>query len=211
MSLDGAPLKLSWIEDLFGRMTAIVGASMFTTVYAGADPEVVKAQWAEGLAILTVDEVKRGLVAVRTRKFAPNLGEFLHLCRPSLEPEVAWIEAEKGLRAHQEGHAFAWSHPAVYWAARAMQHEIRTANFAQMRKRWETVLAEWMAVRELPSIPDPQARRIAAAPAQAEVPGTDRHGAVQDMLHRVRRKLTGFSTAAEEREARRDPPGGMAA
>lgn len=206
MSPDGSPLKLAWIEDLFGRLTASVGSSMFTAVYAGADPEVVKAQWAEGLAILTVDEVKRGLAATRTRKFPPNLGEFLHLCRPALDPEVAWIEAEKGLRAHTAGEAFAWSHAAVYWAARAMQHEIRTATFAQMRKRWETVLAEWFAVRELPSIPEPQARRIAAVPAQAEVPGTDRHAAVQDMLRRLRRKLTGYSTAAEERAALQDPP-----
>lgn len=207
LSADGSPVRIEWIEDLFGRLTAIVGASMFTTVYAGADPAVVKAQWAEALATFTADEVRRGLAAARTRKFAPNLGEFLHLCRPALDPEIAWIEAEKGLRTHAAGEVFAWSHPAVYWAGHSMQTELRTMQFAQARKRWEVVLAEWMAVGKWPSILDPRPRRIAPPPAQAEVPGTERHAEVQAKLQAVRRKLTGFATPAEERAAAHETSG----
>ncbi len=138
-------------------------------VYASADPARVRAEWAEALAGFTGEEIKRGLAAARTRRFAPNLGEFLHLCRPALDPESAWIEAEQGMRAHAAGERFAWSHPAVYWAAREMQFELRSSRFDDCRKRWTRLLEQQWAARDWLLPPDPTVRRL-EAPWDAPVP-----------------------------------------
>jgi hypothetical protein len=196
LSADGGAIPIRWVEDLFARLAAILGGAM-SNVYASADPERVKAEWAEALAGFSADEVKRGLAACRTRKFAPNLGEFLHLCRPALDPEVAWLEAEQGLQAAGKGEAFAWSHPAVFWAARAMAFEIRSTPFAQVRKRWELALnTQWAAGQWLP-IPDPTVRAIRHDPAP---PAADprRLDAAMAQLAEARRRLTGFRTKAEQ-------------
>lgn len=152
-------MPAEWVEDLFGRLQAILGTAL-GNVYAGADPELVKAEWAQALVGFSGDEIRRGLAAVRTRRFAPNLPEFLLLCRPALDPEVAWHEAEQGFRAHAAGQAFDWSHPAVFWAGRDFAYELRSRSYAEVRKRWEVSLARWFAKRHYPEIPDPTAKRL---------------------------------------------------
>ncbi len=199
LSRDGSPIPIHWVEDLFDRLAAILGGSM-ANVYASAKPELVKAEWAEALAGFSGAEVKRGLAATRTRKFAPNLGEFLHLCRPALDPELGLIEAEKGLRAHRDGVAFAWSHPAVYWAAVGMAYEVRTTAYAHLRKRWDSHLAEHFARGEWGEIPNPTATRVgyaSVATHQDAFTEADR-GRVAAALRKTRLKLTGFSTRAEQ-------------
>lgn len=151
-----------WVEDLFGRLQAILGTAL-GNLYAGADPELVKAEWGQALVGFSGDEIRRGLAAVRTRRFAPNLPDFLLLCRPSLDPEVAWAEAEQGFMAHRNGQPFEWSHPAVFWAGRDFAAELRAKGFAEVRKRWEPALARWFAKRQYLPIPDPQAKRLAQA------------------------------------------------
>jgi hypothetical protein len=168
-------------------------------VYAGAEPEDVKREWAEALVGFSGPEVKRGLVATRThsaRGFAPNLPEFLHMCRPSLDPEVAWDEAGRGIRARADAQAFAWSHPAVYWAARDFGHELRISDpLAKHRKRWEARLAEWFAAGHWPEIPA-VAQRLAAPEQRALVPGS-KEGALAQ-LAQVRKARTGFASRAEQ-------------
>lgn len=149
----------AWVEDLFARLQAILGTAL-GNLYAGADPELVKAEWAQALVGFSGDEIRRGLAAVRTRRFAPNLPDFLLLCRPSLDPEVAWAEAEQGFLALRNGKRFDWSHPAVFWAGRDFAAELRVKQFADVRKRWEPALARWFAVREYRPIPDPEAKRL---------------------------------------------------
>jgi len=172
-------------------------------VYAAADPELVKAEWSQALVGFNAEEVKRGLVACRTRKFAPNLGEFLHLCRPSLDPEVAWHEAIQGLRAHADGIRFDWSHPAVYWAARDLQVEIRSGSFATHRRRWEQRLGEWFAAGQWATIADPTAKRITqqSYATQASIEPMSSDAAVERM-RQFRQRKTGFATRAEELAAR---------
>ena len=199
LSADGGPIPLRWVEDLFERLAAILGASL-ANVYAGAKPEVVKAEWAEALASFSADEVKRGLAATRTRRFAPNLPEFLHLCRPALDPEVAWIEAERGLASHAKGERFAWSHPAVYWAARQMSCEVRGESFAKCRKRWEAVLAAEFGKGAWSPPPDPTQRRI-TAPVQAEIGNPALREEARAKLRSLRLHMTGFATAQEQEAA----------
>jgi hypothetical protein len=186
LSRDGGPIPTRWVEDLFERLAAILGASM-SNVYASANPDRVKAEWAEALAGFSADEVKRGLAATRTRKFAPHLPEFLHLCRPALDPETAWIEAEQGMASHERGERFAWSHPAVYWAARKVSFELRSESFAKCRKRWESLLSAEFAQGAWCSPPDPTQGRLAAPEQQSFDPALAQ--AAREKLRRLADQL----------------------
>lgn len=189
LSPDGSPLPTAWIERLFDRLTAIAGSAM-ATVYAGADPALVKAEWAEALAGFTAAEVQRGIAATRTRRYPPNLPEFLHLCRPALDPETAWVEAERGLMAYRAQQAFVWSHPAVYWAASEMSFELQGSTFAQCRKRWEAVLASMWSLKAWPAPPDPTAVRIEHHEPEV-VANPQRVRRELDRLKQVRQELAG--------------------
>lgn len=133
----------SWIERIFARLSAQLGAKI-ADLWQGVPPEQVKAEWAEALAHFDRTEIARGLQACQSRQFAPTLGEFLRLCRPALDPEIAWLEAQACMRQRDAGEIGDWTHPGVYRAARDMQHEIRTGSFRENRKRWE-----WLLWREL--------------------------------------------------------------
>lgn len=194
LSSDGQPIPIRWVEDLFERLRAILGPRMADVL--GTDVERVKAEWAEALASFSADEVKRGLAATRTRKFAPNLPEFLHLCRPSLDPEVAWIEAERGMSAHHSGVLVAWSHPAVYWAARDFVLELRSGSFAHHRKRWEQAMARQWADGVWCAPPDPRQRSL----EHVQQPSDGAHTAPQEAKQRmreIRERLQCLATQAE--------------
>lgn len=203
-------MPMQWVERLFERLSAILGAKM-ADVVGGAAIDDIKAEWGQALATFRVDEIRRGLDATRTRKFPPNLPEFLHLCRPALDAEVAWIEAETGMAAVARRELFAWSHPAVYWAGREMQFELRSSTFAQQRKRWERLMAlEWAKGAWLQP-PDPRQRAL-EAPQQQEMPGGAASiASARKRLAQFRKSVTGFESmqaeqlAAAEMQALLDP------
>lgn len=202
LSPDGSPVPTHWVEDLFQRLTACFGATSMAALYGGIEPSIVKDEWAAGLADLTSSEVQRGLVACRSRKggYAPNLPDFVLLCRPGLDPETAWHEAEAGLRSHADGIAFAWSHPAVFHAAREMQFELRGQSFKAMEKRWASVLTRSWAKRIWGSIPDPTAKRI--EPPQHSLTPTARENGLAE-LNAVRDRLADRLTSEPQQ---RDVP-----
>lgn len=177
------------IEVFFARMTAVVGVPAVARLFDTTDTALVHEEWQEGLAMLTPQEIDRGFATLRTRgKFAPNLPEFLQLCRPALDPETAWHEAERGFRAHSQGIAFPWSHPAVFWCGRDFRYELTSSSFAEQRKRWERRLAEWFSVGSYPDIPDATAARITNEPSQESFASsfvTDH----RERLGRIREKL----------------------
>lgn len=173
-----APMPERWIEALFDRLAAIIG-NKFTDAYMGVDVEKVKKAWSEALAGFSDEEMKRGIAACRSRRFPPNLPEFVLLCRPSLDPEIAWLEAEQGMASHHAHRRYAWSHPAVYWAAKEMQTELRGGKFSQHRKRWEFLLnAEW-ARTQWPPIPDPTQKQLAYQPSDDMLTAVSRTEAAQ--------------------------------
>lgn len=135
---------------------------------AGSMPLLVN-EWGQGLADMRPQEIARGLAACRTRKFAPSLGEFAQLCRPSLDPEVAFMEAEVGLRARERGEQGTWSHPAIWRAGRAMRSLVLEGNYGACRKRWEFTLAAEMDAgwgEDVPPVP----KRLAFNPSQEQKP-----------------------------------------
>ena len=199
MSSDGGPIPLHWVEDLFARLSGVLGDAM-CNVYASADPQRVKAEWAEALAGFSSEEVRRGLTATRTRRFAPNLPEFLHLCRPSLDPEEAWIEAEHGMRAHNARQLFPWSHPAVYWAARDFVYELRAEAYTKCRKRWAAAMTAQWERGAWAAPPDPRALQLGASQQRSIDPLS-----AEEAIERTRvwrEKLTGYRTRRDEESAR---------
>lgn len=189
----------SWVEKLFRRLEAILGARM-GDVYHAADKDQVKREWAEALYGYSDEELRRGIAATRTRKFPPNLPEFLHLCRPALDPEIAWIEAEEGLRAHAKGVAFPWSHAAVYWAGRRMATELRAGDgFAKHRKRWEVVIAAEFAKGAWASPPDPTLRRLAST--QQDMVNPIQREEARARMAEIRKRITGFASVDEQKQA----------
>jgi hypothetical protein len=151
------PIPTDVIELIFTRLMAQLG-SKIETLFGGVAPAIVKAEWADALAGYTKREIKRGLDACQTKKFAVNLGDFLHICRPALDSEYAWIEATRGMRQREAGEVGEWSHPAVYRAARSMAYELRNKSFKECRKAWEFELhREFAQPRgEYPEAPPPR-------------------------------------------------------
>lgn len=137
-----APLAV--VEAVFGSLEGQLGAKL-ADLYGGVPAETVKSEWAQGLAGFHPSELKRGLHACRSRVFAPTLGEFLRMCRPALDPEIGWLEAQAGMRERAAGGNGDWTHPAVYRAASGFEHELRSSSFRDQRKAWEWRLAREMA------------------------------------------------------------------
>lgn len=151
---DQPAVPQAWVETIFTRLSAQLG-SKIADLYGGVPADTVKTEWAEALSGFEPAEIARGLKSCQTRAFAPTLGEFLRLCRPALDPEVAWLEAQEGMAARGHGKTGDWSHPAVYRAASGFEHELRTGSYKQHRKSWDWRLDREMRKGWLLGVPKP--------------------------------------------------------
>jgi hypothetical protein len=127
------------VARVFTRLRSRLGNKM-ADLYEGIDPAKVRAEWSTSLADMTPEELARGVNATRNAVFAPTLGEFRRMCRPALDPEVAWHEAQTGLQARDRGEVGEWSHPAVWRAAASMAWEVKTGTWRNSRARWTAAL-----------------------------------------------------------------------
>ena len=150
------PLPQRYIGRLFERLESQMGTKVMD-LYKGGNPESIQHEWSTGLAGFTPQELQRGLSRCQHRKFAPNLGEFAQLCRPTLDPEIAWHEAVAGLQAREAGEVGVWSHPAVWRAACTLRYELRTANLRDCRNRWDYELSNEFARGHVADVPPPAA------------------------------------------------------
>lgn len=192
-------MPIEHVQMLFERLAAILG-NKIADVYAGADVDMVLQEWSETLAGFSEAEMRRGIAACRTRRFPPNLPEFAQLCRPGLDPETAWLEAEEGMQAHAKHKRFQWSHPAVYWAARDVQHELKGGTYAQHRRRWDRLLAAQWARTWWHPIPDPQQRAIEHRGSEDLLHGITRTEAAA-RLRQIRERIEQRRAGAEARAA----------
>lgn len=147
------PLPIKWIEALFDKMSLSYGRK-FADQWAGVAPEKLKAHWAQELATMKREELTRGYQALESRDWPPTLPEFKKMCRPGIDPLVAYYEAAAGVGERERGNKGTWTHPAIFWASAAMAHDLRTQTYSQVKERWEKSLKEQMEKGEWAPIPD---------------------------------------------------------
>lgn len=150
-------------RGLVQMLGAMYGAR-FVDAYRGTDPDVLVAVWAHELRGYTAAELQRGLAACRGLKFPPMLPEFLMLCRPPVDPEEAFWEAQEQLK-RREADADEWSNPAIYWAAASMAFDLRAGTYAKLSARWAAALkqaARDVETGRLPAEPPPRPKALPA-------------------------------------------------
>lgn len=150
------PLTLSNVSFIMDSLKGHLGTKM-AEMWKGIDPSIIEREWSAGLAGLQKHELQRGIAACADRKFAPTLGEFKNLCRPAIDPEFAWHEAQECLRERDTGLRGSWTHPAVFFAACEMSTEVRTGDYARNRVRWARLLGKEFALGWR-HVPDPAMR-----------------------------------------------------
>lgn len=84
-------LPAEWVARLFSRFQAVYG-NRVATMWAEADPEEVKAAWAQGLSKFEGQDIARALQAMATlsqfSSYPPTLFEFIGLCRDARSTRV---------------------------------------------------------------------------------------------------------------------------
>lgn len=144
-----------WIESLFNKMLDYYGAK-FADQWRGTDSDTVKRIWAAELGKLTEAQMVAGVEKLKTRDWPPTLPEFIKLCKPSVDPTVAYYEAVNGIQARERGEKGQWSHPAIFWAAIEISaFDLRNQTYSQIKARWEKALSDQMEKGEWAAVPDP--------------------------------------------------------
>lgn len=163
----------NWIESLFEKMLFEYGKK-FSDQWGGANPESLKLHWAQRLADLKNDELRRGVSALQTKDWPPSLPEFRKMCKPSIDPTVAYYEALSGCQSREKGEMGEWSHPSIYWAAvKVGAFDLTHQTYSHMKARWEKALqdeqdkGEWVAIPQ-PMIALPEPGKSGLSPEKAE-------------------------------------------
>lgn len=165
------------VADLIKRLVA-----RFPSL-SSADLGFMVSEWASELADMQPHEIQRGLDSLRRLKFAPSLGEFCLLCRPALDPEWAWQEAQEGFRERAGGWVGVWSHPAVFRAAAQLAWEIPRSQYKDHRAKWDRVLHEEFKKGWGDPVPPPPVK-ISHQPSPTRIPPE-----VRQRLHNLRHFL----------------------
>lgn len=188
-------LPTRFLDELFSRLHAILGVK-FADMFNGADTEKVREEWGAALVDFKPVELDRGIADISTRRFVPTLGEFKNMCRPCLDPEWAYREAEKCLRQRDVGHVGEWTHPAVWRAASALSMEVRKGDYAACRTRWAYVLKDELAKGwgEYPPEPPLRISSDVKGSATSEVAMRERRK-IAELLGRVKREGDDASNA----------------
>lgn len=202
-------IPFSWVKALFDQMKFTYGVK-FLDQWAGISISGAMRHWAMKLKPLSRAELTVGWSTLETLAWPPTLPEFIKLCRPGIDPVVAFYEAlEQGGR-RERGEPDEWSSPAIYWAWRKIgAFDFAHSAYAVLRSRWEAALAAEMDKDQ----PDPIPPQMVALPAPGKTAlATER---AQQLLADFKVKGMGGSVAAGdgrnwarkilERKARGEP------
>lgn len=105
---------------------------------------------------IRISELQSGLMRVPQLhpRFCPTPGEFILACRPAMDYEKAFYEAQRGTAARDAGRDVEYSSPAVFWAAADMSYEMRTTlNYAVVQAKWIACLDARLRQTDLPPVP----------------------------------------------------------
>lgn len=143
----------SWVEKLFANMEMLYGARM-EKMWQGQDKVKVMSFWYSKLSEFGRDEFTRGVKALDKQDYPPTLPQFIKLCRPDIDANVAYFEAVKGMRERSRGEKGTWSHPAIFWTAASMTFDLLNASYQQIEKRWKAELAKQLEKSAWAEIPE---------------------------------------------------------
>lgn len=131
---------MTGIDRLFQMLHGFYGTK-FVDLWRDQDINEVKAAWRQELRGLTAAELQAGMDGCRTRPWPPTLPEFLLLCRPPLNPQVAWLRAQEGCRERDAGR-IGFTDARIFEAYRRMASEVRAgqACFGATLARWTAML-----------------------------------------------------------------------
>jgi hypothetical protein len=134
---------MSPIDYLFERFKNMYMNKWTSQFSSPRDLSGWKEAWAEELSEqgITFTEVKNGLDYCKKnhQEWPPTFPQFLEACRPSIDFESAYNEALVQMAKRETGEDV-WSHPAIFWAYRALGSDIKGSTYALIKKRWEVAL-----------------------------------------------------------------------
>ncbi|OWT69227.1 MULTISPECIES: hypothetical protein [unclassified Achromobacter] len=161
------------------EMRLMYGAK-FAQQWQGLTPRELRESWDEKLAGLNESEVRTALVACLSRDWPPTVPEFLRLCRPWMNAEVAYHDAVAGMAARRRGEMGLWPHPAVYWAAVATgTHDLLGSTYGAIKGRWERAFSDELAKGYWADVPP--VREALPAPGQTQATKEEAEAALKKM------------------------------
>lgn len=169
------PARSDNVDALFQTFDALYGARL-ADMWKGSNIDHVKRVWRDALSGFTLREVKEGIKACRAKPWPPTLPEFLLLCRPPVNFEELYAEAQVQISRRTEGRD-QWPSRAVYWAAVEYGFgDLRAHAWSVAKARWSRILATKLQQEDLAEIPD--ARPQLPAPGRSI---TDRETGIKNL------------------------------
>lgn len=184
---DHPSLGISLMDHLFNRFDG-----MYLTKWRSAftDPHSVqnwRETWANGLdeECITLSELKAGVAACREFNWPPSLPEFIKLCRPSVDHEVAFYEAVEQMRLRQ-CNKDEWTSPHIYWAAQQIGDDLGKYAYVGIQKRWAVALTEARLKIQSGELPKTVPVRLEALPPVGKAHSVTRDAGLE-MLRELKR------------------------
>lgn len=175
------------VEHILREMQGLYG-NLFEKQWSGQSLMEMVPFWERKLQGFSREELRRGFRALETLRFPPTLPEFMALCRPPVDALKAYHEAVKGISDRRVGRHGEWSHPAIFWTAASMAHDLLNMSYGQVRARFEERLEKELAKGSWAPVPEP--------PETLPPPAVDRgksRAVAQEGMRRVRDILGGMA------------------
>lgn len=188
-------IPLRWVDEIFRRFTGRFGnpfldkyrSGHLTDSAAGGDPvdtgiESAKSVWAEEMAGLTPDEIKRGLAA--KFKYIPSSDDFIQVCRPEIGAgdEVLFHRAVEELCKRRNRQPQTWPFTGLYWATVRIGGDMLTMEYKSLSGRWKSAITSCRDCTD--PVPD-------VAPDKALPAPTINHDRVREILAELKEKRIG--------------------
>ena len=128
--------------------------NLMENMWRNIDKATVMQFWHIKLENLTREEFSRGVKALDRQELPPTLPRFIKLCRPDINFTSAYFEAVRGVQARRNGEKGEWSHPAIFWAASTMTHDLLNLSQSQVEGHWKNELGKQLEKSSWPEIPE---------------------------------------------------------
>lgn len=174
-------IPLRWVDEIFRRLSGRFGAQFTEKFRSGiivdqrtgkallpsdsmdfavdSGLEEAKKVWAEelGLAQITPDQIKRGLLA--RHQYPPSCDEFIRGCKgtdgASQDPEALFYRAQAEMGKRRARQAQNWPSSSLFWAAASLGNDLLHSDYRSMRGRWIAALdSNQHHVGDIPDVSD---------------------------------------------------------